>query len=64
MATVTMPSADIVFDTLFAYQRSGALKSALDLDLFTAINGDRTTAPPSLHAAARRNAACGFSAIT
>src|SRR6476620_4395214 len=45
MATETMPSAEIVFDTLFAYQRSGALKSALDLELFTAIdNGDRTSA--------------------
>src|SRR3954470_23193002 len=45
MPTETMPSAEIVFDTLFAYQRSGALKSALDLDVFTAIdNGDRTSA--------------------
>jgi predicted O-methyltransferase YrrM len=45
MSTQTMPSAEIVFDTLFAYQRSGALKSALDLDLFTAIEkGDRTSA--------------------
>jgi len=44
MATGTMPSAEIVFDTLFAYQRSGALKAALDLDLFTAIDGGETTA--------------------
>src|SRR3954469_12185651 len=43
MATGTMPSAEIVFDTLFAYQRSGALKAALDLDLFTAIDGGETT---------------------
>ena len=43
MAPVTSPSAEIVFDTLFAYQRSAALKSAIDLDLFTAIDaGDRT----------------------
>jgi SAM-dependent methyltransferase len=43
MATPTMPSAEIVFDTLFAYQRSAALKSAIDLDLFTAIDdGERT----------------------
>ena len=34
MATSTMPSAEIVFDTLFAYQRSAALNSAIDLDLF------------------------------
>jgi SAM-dependent methyltransferase len=39
-----MPSAEIVFDTMFAYQRSAALKSAIDLDLFTAIDtGDHTT---------------------
>jgi len=38
-----MPSADIVFDTLFAYQRSAALKSAIDLEVFTAIDeGDLT----------------------
>jgi SAM-dependent methyltransferase len=39
MSTQTMPSAEIVFDTLFAYQRSAALKSAIDLDIFTAIDG-------------------------
>lgn len=33
-----MPSAEIVFDTLFAYQRSAALGSAIDLELFTAID--------------------------
>lgn len=33
-----MPSADVVFDTLFAYQRSAALKSAVELDVFTAID--------------------------
>ena len=43
MTTETMPSADIVFDTLFAYQKSGALKAAIDLDLFTAIDGGNTT---------------------
>ena len=45
MATHTMPSAEIVFDTLFAYQRSAALNSAIELDLFTAIDGgDKTIA--------------------
>jgi ubiquinone/menaquinone biosynthesis C-methylase UbiE len=44
MTTLTMPSADVVFDTLFAYQRSAALKAAIDLDLFTAIDdGEKTT---------------------
>ena len=38
-----MPSADIVFDTLFAYQRSAALKSAIDLDVFTSIDDGHTT---------------------
>lgn len=38
-----MPSADIVFSTLFAYQGTAALKSAIDLELFTAIDeGART----------------------
>jgi ubiquinone/menaquinone biosynthesis C-methylase UbiE len=41
--TPTMPSPEIVFDTLFAYQRSGALGSAIDLDIFTAIDGGDAT---------------------
>jgi ubiquinone/menaquinone biosynthesis C-methylase UbiE len=45
MATQAMPSAEIVFDTLFAYQRSAALNSAIELDLFTAMaDGDKTIA--------------------
>jgi 2-polyprenyl-3-methyl-5-hydroxy-6-metoxy-1,4-benzoquinol methylase len=41
--TQPMPSAEIVFDTLFAYQRSAALKTAIELDVFTAIDeGART----------------------
>jgi len=45
MTTTQAPSADVVFDTLFAYQRSAALKAALDLDLFSAIeDGANTTA--------------------
>ena len=44
MSTHTMPSAEVVFDTLFAYQRSAALKTAIDLELFTAIDeGAHTT---------------------
>lgn len=40
-----MPSPEIVFDTLFAYQRSAALNSAIDLELFTAIDeGARSAA--------------------
>ena len=45
MSTHTMPSAEVVFDTLFAYQRSAALKTAIDLELFTAVDeGAQTTA--------------------
>lgn len=44
MSTHTMPSADVVFDTLFAYQRSAALRSAIDLELFTAIDEGAHTA--------------------
>jgi 2-polyprenyl-3-methyl-5-hydroxy-6-metoxy-1,4-benzoquinol methylase len=43
MTTSAMPSAEIVFDTLFAYQRSAALNSAIELGLFTAIDGGDTT---------------------
>ena len=44
MPTTEAPSADVVFDTLFAYQRSAALKAALDLEVFTAIDEGATTA--------------------
>ncbi|MEA3107058.1 MAG: hypothetical protein QOI88_1663 [Gammaproteobacteria bacterium] len=44
MPPPTMPSADLIFDTLFAYQRSAALKSAIDLDFFTAIDEGAHTA--------------------
>ncbi len=45
MSTHTMPSAALVFDTLFAFAQSAALKSALDLELFTAIDEGARTAP-------------------
>jgi SAM-dependent methyltransferase len=38
------PSPEVVFDTLFAYQRSAALKAALDLDLFSLIDDGANTA--------------------
>jgi SAM-dependent methyltransferase len=40
-----MPSADIVFATLFAYQGTAALGSAIDLELFTAIDEGARTVP-------------------
>ena len=33
------PSPALVFDLLFAYQRSAALRAAIELDLFRAIAG-------------------------
>lgn len=54
MPTPTMPSADIVFDTLFAYQRSAALRSAIDLEMFTAID-------EGIHTAAGIANRCGAS---
>jgi 2-polyprenyl-3-methyl-5-hydroxy-6-metoxy-1,4-benzoquinol methylase len=43
MTNVAPVSPDSIFDTLFAYQQTAALKAAIDLDLFTAIDdGART----------------------
>jgi 2-polyprenyl-3-methyl-5-hydroxy-6-metoxy-1,4-benzoquinol methylase len=44
MATDTMPSAEVIFDAMFAYQKSAALKSAVELDVFTAIEEGATSA--------------------
>ncbi len=38
------PSPELFFDTITAYQRTAALKGALELDLFSAIGGNRETA--------------------
>lgn len=37
------PSPELVFETLVAYQRSGALKAAIELDIFTAIGEGNST---------------------
>ena len=43
MSSQTMPSPDLYFDTIFAFQRSAALKSAIELDVFTVVgDGART----------------------
>jgi len=45
MPTQTMPTPELYFDSIFAFQRSAALKAALDLNLFTTIaDGARTAA--------------------
>ena len=38
------PSPQLFFETINAFQRSGALKAAVDLGLFTAIGGTPSTA--------------------
>ena len=38
------PSPALIFETLHAYQRSGALHAAIELDLFTAIAEGNTSA--------------------
>jgi len=43
MATHTMPSPDLFFETVTAYQRTAALKAAVELDVFTAIGDGRQT---------------------
>ena len=50
METETPPTPDLYFDTIFAFQRSAALKAAIDVDLFTAIGGGART-PRDLAAA-------------
>jgi SAM-dependent methyltransferase len=44
MSTESMPTPELYFDTIMAFQRSAALKSALDLELFTHIGGGARTA--------------------
>ncbi len=39
------PSPALLFDTMNAYQRTTALKGAIQLDVFTAIGEGNTTAP-------------------
>jgi SAM-dependent methyltransferase len=40
----TMPSPELFFESAFAYQRSAALKTAIDLDLFTTIGDTPSSA--------------------
>jgi 2-polyprenyl-3-methyl-5-hydroxy-6-metoxy-1,4-benzoquinol methylase len=45
MTNAVPVTPDVIFDTLFAYQHTAALKAAIDLDLFTAIeHGAHTSA--------------------
>jgi len=42
MSIYAMPSPELVFESMFAYQRSAAVKAAVELDLFTAIDEGAT----------------------
>src|SRR6266550_566202 len=42
--TAVMPSPELFFETAFAHQRTAALKAAVDLDVFTAIQDGARTA--------------------
>lgn len=44
MSTHAMPTAERIFDTLWGYQRTAALKAAIDLDVFTAVDEGARTA--------------------
>ena len=43
MSSQTMPSPQLYFDTIFAFQRSAALKSAIELDVFTVVGDGSQT---------------------
>jgi hypothetical protein len=45
MTTDTPPTPDLLFDTALAYQRTAALRAAIDLGLFTAIADGAGTVP-------------------
>ena len=45
MTIAASPSPELFFQTVFAYQRTAALKTAIELDLFSAIHEGATTAP-------------------
>jgi hypothetical protein len=67
MATPTVakrPNPERIFNAINAYQQSAALKTGIDLDIFTAIGEGANTAVSLAEKLARRSGACGFFAIT
>lgn len=52
MTTVAAPSPDLFFETMQSYQRTAALRAALELDLFTAI-GDGAQSAADIAAACK-----------
>jgi len=49
------PAPELVFDTLFAYQRTAALRAAIEVDQFRAIGEGPGDAASSLSDAPRRS---------
>src|SRR5262245_26517005 len=45
--TLPTPTPELFFDTVFAQQKSAALRAAVDLELFTAV-GDGASAVPAI----------------
>ena len=45
MTTTAAPSPELFFETMFSYQRTAALKTAIELDVFSAIHEGAATAP-------------------
>ena len=48
-AQAAQPSPDRIFETLTAFQQTEALRSAIELDIFTAIGEGATTAAALAH---------------
>ena len=64
MPTDAMPTPDLYFDTILAFQRSSALKSAIELDLFTAISDGARTPAALAKPPGPRNEVSGYSVTT
>lgn len=58
------PTPQLFFQTINSYQRTEALKAAIELEVFTAIGEGNSAVPESLSGAKRQNAACASFATT
>jgi hypothetical protein len=64
MTTPAMPSPEIFFAETFAFQRTAAMKAAIELELFTAIDEGATASTPLPRDARPVNAASASSATS
>jgi hypothetical protein len=58
------PTPQLFFQTINSYQRTEALKAAIELEVFTAIGEGNSAVRKSLSGAKRQNAACASFATT